>query len=133
MQHDGAGRTEASTSRGRFAGSLRGRLLLAGLAVIAPLIVGAGLWIVLLSHSARDYRHLAREAASESEGSVVLLQHLNEAEEAGIEYAEMRRAGDLREFKRIAAQIDRELADTRRYDRSAEVASFVSIKRPWRL
>jgi diguanylate cyclase (GGDEF)-like protein len=133
MQEDGAGRREASISRARFAGSLRGRLLLAGLAVMVPLLVGAGLWILLLSQSARDYRQLAREAAGESDASVVLLQQLNEAEEAGTEYMQTGRAVHLREFERITARVDRELADTDRYDESAEATPFLSIRRPWRL
>jgi diguanylate cyclase (GGDEF)-like protein len=133
MQQDGAGRTEASTSRARFAGSLRGRLLLAGLAVMVPLLVGAGLWILLLSQSTRDYRQLAREAARESDASVVLLQHLNEAEEAGIEYVESGRSTYRREFERTAAQVDRELADTARYDEREEASAFRSIRRPWHL
>jgi len=132
MQQDGPGRTDASTSRARFAGSLRGRLLLAGLAVMLPLLVGAGLWILLLSQSTRDYRQLARESARESDASVVLLQDLNEAEDAGIEYVQSGRSTYLREFERTAAQVDREL-DTARYDELAEVSSFRSIKKPWRL
>jgi diguanylate cyclase (GGDEF)-like protein len=39
----------------------------------------------------------------------------------------------LREFRRTAAGIDRELADTARYDEPAEVIAFVSIRHPWKL
>jgi methyl-accepting chemotaxis protein len=127
------GRTDAPIGRVRFAGSLRGRLLLAALAVTAPLLLGAGLWILLLSHSAREYRKLASEAVAKSDASVVLLQHLNEAEEAGIDYMETGSALALREFRRTASRIDRELSDTGRYDESAEVIAFVSIRHPWEL
>src|SRR5215218_6906140 len=129
MPQDGVtGRMDASERR---AGSLRRRLLLATLAAIAPILLGAGLWILLLSHSASDYRQLAREATSKSEASVVLLGHLNKAEEAGIEYGETGRGAYRREFQRTAAQVDRELADAARYDSPAEASSFASIRRPW--
>ena len=124
------GRTDAPSGR---AGSLRGRLLLAALAVIAPLLVGAGLWILLLSHSAREYRQLASEAAAESDASVLVLQHLNEAEEAGISYMQTGSRMALREFRENAARIDRELADTARYDEPGERIAFVSIRQPWEL
>jgi diguanylate cyclase (GGDEF)-like protein len=127
------GRTEAPIGRGRFAGSLRGRLLLTALAVIAPLLLGAGLWILLLSHSARDYRQLASEAVSESDTSVVLLQHLNQAEEAGITYMRTGNMLALWEFRDTAARIDRELAHINRYDERAELIAFVSIRHPWEL
>ena len=124
------GRTDAPSGR---AGSLRGRLLLAALAVIAPLLVGAGLWILLLSHSAREYRQLASEAAAESDASVLVLQHLNEAEEAGISYMQTGSRMALREFRETAARVDRELADTARYDEPGERIAFVSIRQPWEL
>jgi diguanylate cyclase (GGDEF)-like protein len=131
MQQEG--RTDAPIGRARFAGALRGRLLLAALAVIAPVLLGAGLWILLLSHSAREYRQLASEAVSESDASVVLLQHLNEAEEAGIDYMRTGSRHTLGEFRDNAARVDRELADTGVYDESAEVIAFVSIRHPWKL
>ena len=127
------GRTDAPIGRARFAGSLRGRLLLAALAVSAPLLLGAGLWVLLLSHSAREYRQLASEAATESDASVLLLQHLNEAEEAGISYMRTGSRMALREFRHTAAQVDRELSDTGRYDEQAEIIDFVSIRHPWEL
>jgi diguanylate cyclase (GGDEF)-like protein len=127
------GRTDAPIGRARVAGTLRGRLLLAALAVSAPLLLGAGLWVLLLSHSAREYRQLASEAVAESDASVVLLQRLNEAEEAGIGYMETGSVLALREFRRAAARIDRELSDTGRYDESGEVIAFVSIRHPWKL
>jgi len=126
-------RTEAPIGRARFAGSLRGRLLLTALAVIAPLLLGAGLWILLLSHSARDYRQLASEAASESDASVLLLQHLNEVEAAGVSYMRTGSRLALWEFQDSAARVDRELADTGRYDEQAEIVAFVSIRHPWEL
>jgi diguanylate cyclase (GGDEF)-like protein len=131
MQHEG--RKDASRGRARLAGSLRERLLLAAMAVIAPVLLGSGLWILLLSQSASEYRQLAAEAASESDASVVLLQQLNEAEDAGIDYMETGRRSHLREFQRTAARIDRQLADTAVYDGPSEVIAFVSIRRPWAL
>jgi diguanylate cyclase (GGDEF)-like protein len=127
------GRTDAPIGRARFAGSLRGRLLLAALAVIAPLLLGAGLWVLLLSHSARDYRQLASEAAAESDASVLLLQHLTQAEDAGLDYMRTGSTLALWEFQDTAARIDGELTDTRRYDETAEVIAFVSIRHPWEL
>jgi diguanylate cyclase (GGDEF)-like protein len=127
------GRTDAPIGRTRFAGSLRGRLLLAALAVSAPLLLGAGLWVLLLSHSARDYRQLASEAAAESDASVLLLQHLTQAEDAGLDYMRTGSTIALWEFQDTAARIDGELTDTRRYDESAEVIAFVSIRHPWEL
>jgi diguanylate cyclase (GGDEF)-like protein len=126
MQQEG--RTDA---RARFAGSLRGRLLLVVLAITVPILVGAGLWVALLANSSSDYRQLASEAAEESDASVSMLERLNEAEESGIDYMSTGRAMSLAEFRRIAAEIDRELADTERYDEPAEVIAFVSIRRPW--
>jgi diguanylate cyclase (GGDEF)-like protein len=127
MQQEG--RTDA---RARFAGSLRGRLLLVVLAITVPILVGAGLWVALLANSSSDYRQLASEAAEESDASVSMLERLNEAEESGIDYMSTGRAMSLAEFRRIAAEIDRELADTERYDEPAEVIAFVSIRRPWK-
>ena len=126
-------RSDASPRGARLAASLRGRLMLAALAVIAPLLLGFGLWLVLLSHSAGDYRQLADEAAIESEGNVVLLQRLDEAEEAGLRYLERGMFGDLRGFERTASQLDRELSQTGDYDEPAEIVSLVSIRTPWRL
>ncbi len=128
MQREG--RTDA---RARFAGSLRGRLLLVVLAVTAPLLIGAGLWVALLANSSSDYRQLATEAAEETAASVGLLQRLNEAEESGIDYMAAGGAISPVEFNRIAREIDRELADTERFDEPAEVIAFGSIRRPWRL
>jgi len=127
------GRTDAPGERVRFPGSLRGRLLFAALAVSAPLLLGAGLWILLLSHSTREYRQLATEAIAESDASVVLLRDLNEAEEAGTDYMEAASVPALREFRRSAARIDRELADTRRYAEPPEVIALVWIRTPWEL
>jgi diguanylate cyclase (GGDEF)-like protein len=126
-------RTDAPIGRARFAGSLRGRLLLAALAVSALLLLGAGLWILLLSHSARDYRQLASEAATESDASVLLLQHLNQTETAGLSYMRTGNNLALWEFQDTAARVDRELADTGRYDEQAEIIAFVSIRHPWEL
>jgi diguanylate cyclase (GGDEF)-like protein len=118
-------------ARARFAGSLRGRLLLVVLAITVPILVGAGLWVALLANSSSDYRQLASEAAEESDASVSMLERLNEAEESGVDYMSTGSAMSLAEFRRIAAEIDRELADTERYDEPAEVIAFVSIRRPW--
>jgi len=128
MQREG--RTDA---RARLTGSLRGRLLLAGLAVIAPLLIGAGLWIALLSNTSKSYRELASEASMESGLNVALLERLNEAEEAGIHYIDTGSATARAEFERLSREVDRELSDTRRYDASPGVVAFASIRRPWGL
>lgn len=103
------------------------------LAVTAPLVIGAGLWLALLAHSSADYRQLASETSLENDASVVLLRLLNEAEESGIDYMSTRQATSLASFRRIAGEIDRELASTERYDEPAEVIALVSLRRPWRL
>src|SRR5215208_8192346 len=132
MQHDGREeRTDAPARRGRFAGSLRGRLILAAVAATAPLLLGAGVWLLLLSHSTAQYRQLADEAVRESDESVGLLKHLNDADEAGIRYLLTGRAEALREFRLTAAKVDSELADTSRYDEPSEIIATVSIRRPW--
>jgi diguanylate cyclase (GGDEF)-like protein len=107
--------------------------LLVVLVITAPLLVGAGLWVALLANSSGEYRQLANEAAEESDASVTMLERLNEAEKSGIDYMSTGSAMSLAEFRRIAAEIDRELGDTERYDEPAEVIDFVSIRRPWRL
>jgi diguanylate cyclase (GGDEF)-like protein len=119
-------------ARARFAGSLRGRLLLVVLAITAPLLVGAGLWVALLANSSGEYRQVATEAAEESDTSVAMLERLDEAEESGIDYMSTGSAMSLAEFRRLAGEIDRELADIRRYDEPTERIAFVSIRRPWR-
>jgi diguanylate cyclase (GGDEF)-like protein len=124
------GRTDA---RARFAGSLRGRLLLVVLAITAPLLVGAGVWVALLANSSGDYKRLATETAEETDASVGLLERLNDAEESGSDYLANESAMSRAEFNRIAHDIDRELGDTERYDEPAELIAFVSIRRPWEL
>ena len=127
------GRTDAPIGRARFAGSLRGRLLLAALAVSAPLLLGAGLWILLLSHSAARL-----PAACERGGDRVRRQRPAAAasERGGGGRHQLHADGQhlaLREFRDTAARVDRELADTGRYDEQAEIIAFVSIRHPWEL
>jgi diguanylate cyclase (GGDEF)-like protein len=124
---------DALDRRVRTGGTLRGRLLLAALASITPLLIGAGLWILVLSHSTSDYRHLASGAARESAFSVRLLQALNHAEDTGIEYMRSGHRNDLQTFRQAAARVDRKLSGSGGYDTSGEVIAFVSIRRPWRL
>jgi diguanylate cyclase (GGDEF)-like protein len=110
---------------------LRGRLLLAAFAAIVPLLIGAGLWILALSDSTGQYQELAAETTRESASSVQLMQHLNEAEDAGIQYLRDGRELDLRAFQRAAASVDSELAGTGGYDEPSEVIALVSIEHPW--
>jgi diguanylate cyclase (GGDEF)-like protein len=124
---------DALDRRGRGGGTLRGRLLFAALVSIAPLLVGAGLWITMLSHSAADYRQRASGAGRESASSVRLLQLMNRAEDAGIDYMRSGRGADLQAFRADAAKVDRRLSGTGGYDTSAEVIAFTSIRQPWRL
>jgi diguanylate cyclase (GGDEF)-like protein len=138
MRSDGAeGRTEASARRDpprpRFAGSLRGRLLLAALAAVAPLVIGAGLWILLLTRSTGDYENLAKEVARESGESVTLLRDLSAAERDGGRYMESGRSVDLAAFRSSAARIDSSLTELDTYDEPAEVLALASIARPWQL
>jgi hypothetical protein len=63
MPDDGVdGRTDAPDP-GR---TLRGRLLVMALAVMVPVLAGAGIWLLLISETTRDYKGLVREAATES-------------------------------------------------------------------
>src|SRR5918997_1536344 len=138
MRHDRVeGRTDASDrpepARRRFAGSLRGRLLVVALAVIGPLVVGAGLWILLLSRSTGEYEGLTNEVARESAESVRLLRYLSTAEHDGGRYMETGRADDLRAFRRTAVRIDAALRQTDNYDEAGEILGLVSIRRPWEL
>jgi diguanylate cyclase (GGDEF)-like protein len=133
MRKQGAGgRLQAPQHRVRFVGSLRGRLLLAAMAAIAPLLAGAVLWAVLQSDSAGDYRRLATEVGRESEESVGLLRQINRAEDSGLRYLRTGWRWELRNFRRTAAGIDRRLARLDRYDEPAEIIAFLSIRRPWR-
>jgi diguanylate cyclase (GGDEF)-like protein len=134
MRRDAAeGRTGPSGRPARFGRTLRTRLLLAALAAIAPLLLGAGLWVVLFAHSTGSYRDLAKESTRESDQSVALLQRLTEAMDAGTEYLEGGRFEDLRGFWRTAGAVDRRLSSTGSYDERAELLTFNSIRRPWEL
>jgi diguanylate cyclase (GGDEF)-like protein len=134
MRKEGAnGRLQAPEHRVRFVGSLRGRLLVAAMAALAPLLVGAVLWAALQSDSAGDYRRLANEVARESGDSVGLLQQLNRAEDSGLRYLRTGWKWELANFRRTAARIDRKLSRLDRYDEPAEIIAFLSIRRPWRL
>lgn len=112
----------------RVAGSLRRRLLLAALAVMAPLLVGAGLWVILASNSASTYKDLTREVSVEAGQSVALLQGLNAAQGAGSRYMEGGSETDLRDFQRSAASVDRALAGGE-YDAAAERYGLVAVDR----
>jgi diguanylate cyclase (GGDEF)-like protein len=134
VRKEGAdGRLQAPGHRVRFAASLRGRLLLAAMAAIAPLLAGAGVWAALQSQSAGDYRQLATEVASESQDSVALLQQLGAAERSGTRYLRTGRHGELAHFRRTSARIDRHLGRAGRYDQPAEDIAFGAISSPWGL
>src|SRR5215212_3940252 len=112
--------------------SLRTRLMLTGLATLAPVLVGAGLWVLLLASSTNRYERLATELARETHQSVVLLDHLNEAGRAGREYLLNGNPAERREFRRAAARVDGWLAAPPGYDEPAERIALVGIGRPWR-
>ena len=114
----------------RVAGSLRRRLLIAALTVMVPLLVGAGLWVILLSNSAGIYKDLAREVSLEEEKSVALLQGMNAAQDSGSRYMEGGSETDLRDFQRSATSIDRALAGER-YDEYAERRLLAAAERWW--
>ncbi|MEA2360980.1 MAG: hypothetical protein QOD71_125 [Thermoleophilaceae bacterium] len=102
------------------------------MAAIAPLLVGAGLWVALQADSASDYRRLASEVARESDDSLALLQELKHAEDFGLQYLRTGQRQHLRDFRRTATQIDHHLAQLNRYDEPGEIIAFLSIRRPWR-
>ena len=114
----------------RVAGSLRRRLLIAALAVMVPLLLGAGLWVILLSNSAGIYKDLAREVSLEEEKSVALLQGMNAAQDTGSRYMEGGSETDLRDFQRSATSIDRALTGER-YDEYAERRLLAAAERSW--
>jgi diguanylate cyclase (GGDEF)-like protein len=114
--------------RGR---SLRGRLLLGAIAVMTPVLLGAGIWLLLISRSTADYKDLVREAAVESDESVALLTDLTDAEAAGHQYIETGDPASLRQFRRTARRVERALDDPGAYDESAEIRGLSSIRRPW--
>jgi diguanylate cyclase (GGDEF)-like protein len=114
--------------RGR---SLRGRLLLGAIAVMTPVLLGAAIWLLLISRSTADYKDLVREAAVESDESVALLTDLTDAEAAGHQYIETGDPAALRQFRRTARRVDRALDDPGTYDEPAEIRGLSSIRRPW--
>ena len=118
---------------GRLVGSLRGRLLAVAVAVMAPLMLGAGLCVTLLAHSAGNYKDLAGEGSRETDASVKMLQRLNAAEDAGSRYMEGGEADDLGEFRAAGAKVDRQLGETGTavYDEGSERRRVASISRVW--
>jgi diguanylate cyclase (GGDEF)-like protein len=131
----GEGRMDASEPRDaprtRFGRSLRGRLMLAALAATVPLVVGAGLWILLLTQSVGDYRQLAEEVVLETDQSVALLQDLDAAGTLGSRYMNTGQATQRRAFGRLAARVDLALGQVDRYDEEAEILGLASMERPW--
>jgi diguanylate cyclase (GGDEF)-like protein len=112
--------------------SLRSRLLLTGLAVMAPVLLGAGLWVLLLTRSTNDYRELATEVTRETHHSVVLLDNLNAAGGAGRNYLLEGTPSARLLFHKEAARVDRGLSNPGAYDEPAERIALVGIARPWR-
>jgi HAMP domain-containing protein len=126
------GRMDAP-ERPRFGASLQGRLLLAALAVLAPLLVGGGLWLILVSRSSDSYKELVRESMDESEHSVALMRQLNLAEDSGHLYLESGDPTRLGIFQTAAAGVDRTLRNPGVYDQPGEVLGLLSIRQPWEL
>ena len=119
-----------STARGRGGGTLRGRLLFAALASIAPLLVGAGLWITMLSNSATEYRQLASGAGArvrlERAPAATLERRRGRGHRLHAERSRRRPAGlpgGRREGRPRAA-------GTGGYDESAEVIAFIVDQQP---
>jgi diguanylate cyclase (GGDEF)-like protein len=106
--------------------------MLTGLATLAPVLVGAGLWVLLLASSTNRYERLATELARETHQSIVLLDDLNEAGRAGREYLLAADPAERRAFRRAASRVDRWLAAPPGYDEPAERFAIVGIERPWR-
>jgi diguanylate cyclase (GGDEF)-like protein len=114
--------------RGR---SLRARLLLGAIAVMAPVLLGAGIWLMLTSRSAGDYKDLVKETAVESEESISLLRDLGAATDAGHLYIETGEPAALRQFRRAARGVDAGFEDPGVYDEPAEIRALTSIRGPW--
>jgi diguanylate cyclase (GGDEF)-like protein len=111
--------------------TLRGRLLLMALAVIAPVLVSAGIWLLLVSRSSDDYAQLVKEAELESAEIIALLQDLRVAEQAGHLYTDTNRRVDLNAFRRADARIKTALREPESYDTPAELIGLGSIRQPW--
>jgi diguanylate cyclase (GGDEF)-like protein len=126
------GRMDAPERPSLFS-TLQGRLLLAALAVLAPVLAGAGIWLLLVSKSTSEYKTQIREAAAESNRSVTLMQALSSAERVGHLYLEQGNPVRLRQFQASAAQINRRLSNPDVYDEPEEVQGLLSVRGPWEL
>jgi diguanylate cyclase (GGDEF)-like protein len=111
--------------------TLRGRLLLMVIAVLVPVLVGAGIWLMLVSRSADDYERLVMEAEEESAEIIGLLQELRDAERAGHLYIDTGRRVDLRAFQHADARIRETLEEGDAYDEPAEMIGLAAIREPW--
>ncbi|MEA2331033.1 MAG: hypothetical protein QOH58_1171 [Thermoleophilaceae bacterium] len=117
---------------GRFALSLRGRLLAAALVVMIPLLLGAGVCLALLSHTSGSYAALAREVAREEQESVSVLQRINAAQQAGSRYMEGGDVRDLIAYQGPASEVDGKLASPYSYDTEVERRGVVAIRAAWK-
>src|SRR5687767_4234871 len=117
--------------RRRSRRSLHRRLLLAALAVVAPLLVGAAVCVTLLARSSDDYNALARELAREADHSVALLQDLNDAKDAGSQYMEGAERDDLADFQLLSGRIDQRFDEVGDYDARLEAQALSRAGRDW--
>jgi diguanylate cyclase (GGDEF)-like protein len=111
--------------------TLRGRLLLMVLLVLAPVLAGCGIWLMLLSQSADDYEQLVVEAEEESAEIIDLQQDLRVAERAGNLYIDTGRRVDRRAFRLADARVRERLTDADAYDEPAEANGLAAIRQPW--
>ncbi|MBN1530727.1 MAG: EAL domain-containing protein [Thermoleophilaceae bacterium] len=109
--------------------SLRHRLVVFALAVVAPVAVGAVLSGLILLDATRSFNDRAEEVAMESEASLGLFKALGAAGSAGSAY--MDGEGPRRAFDAAAQDVDRRLGAAT-YDEGAETAAVRRVRSDWR-
>jgi diguanylate cyclase (GGDEF)-like protein len=97
---------------------------------MAPLLLGGGLWTLLVSNSAGSYQEIAREVALEEDENITLLQELDVAQKTGSRYMEGGTATDRTDYQHAAANVDRALAQNP-YDEEAEKRELIAVDTAW--
>ena len=110
--------------------SLRRRLLVLAVAVLAPVLVGALASGLILLHSAATSNRLAEEVVVEADATVSLFQALEEARVAGSTYMEEGERDDLADFRQAARQVNISLDETS-YDEEGERERLGAVTAAW--
>ena len=110
--------------------SLRRRLLVCAVAVLAPVLVGALASELILLDSAATSNRLAEEVVVEADATVSLFQALEEARVAGSTYMEEGERDDLADFRQAARQVNINLDETS-YDEEDERERLGAVTAAW--